>query len=151
VGGARDVELLLPGPTRPVDVRIDGGAANVRIVRPRKVPARLQVAHGSSKLEFDDEAFGAVGGRLRLISDGFEEAIGGRYDVVVGGGASRLSVASQLGRGWRDDRDHGSQHEGLAREEREAFWRRAMSKTFVPLIVGEVTTDRFGGSSVPTG
>ncbi len=94
-GGASDVELLLPEPTRPVDVRIGGGASKVRIVRPRKVPARLQVAHGSSKLAFDDEAFGAVGGRLRLLSHGFDEAIGGRYDVVVGGGASRLSVASE--------------------------------------------------------
>ena len=35
--------------------------------------------------------------------------------------------------------------EGLAREEREAFWRQAMSETFVPLTVGEVTADRFGG------
>jgi len=36
--------------------------------------------------------------------------------------------------------------EGLARGERQAFWRQALSETFVPLIVGEVTADRFEGS-----
>jgi AraC-like DNA-binding protein len=35
--------------------------------------------------------------------------------------------------------------EGLARDEREAFWRQALSATFVPMTVGEVTEDRFGG------
>jgi AraC-like DNA-binding protein len=35
--------------------------------------------------------------------------------------------------------------DGLAREEREAFWRQAMSETFVPLTVGDVEPDRFGG------
>lgn len=35
--------------------------------------------------------------------------------------------------------------EGLARGEREAFWRQALSETFVPMTVGEVTQDRFGG------
>jgi AraC-binding-like domain len=35
--------------------------------------------------------------------------------------------------------------EGLSRHEREAFWRQAMSETFVPLTVGEVTEERFGG------
>lgn len=34
---------------------------------------------------------------------------------------------------------------GLAPKEREAFWRQAMSETFVPLSVGEVPEDRFGG------
>ena len=93
-GGVSDLELLLPTPTRPVDVRIDGGASSVRIVRPRGVPVRLQVARGSSKLEFDDEWFGAVGGRVRLRSDGFDGADGARYEVMVGGGASRLSVTA---------------------------------------------------------
>lgn len=36
--------------------------------------------------------------------------------------------------------------EGLPPEEREAFWRQAMSETFVPLAVGEVADDRFEGS-----
>ena len=36
--------------------------------------------------------------------------------------------------------------EGLPLKEREAFWRQAMSETFVPLTVGEVGEDRFEGS-----
>jgi AraC-like DNA-binding protein len=36
--------------------------------------------------------------------------------------------------------------EGLASSEREAFWRQALSETFVPMTVGQVTQDRFQGS-----
>jgi AraC-like DNA-binding protein len=35
--------------------------------------------------------------------------------------------------------------EGLACGEREAFWRQALSETFVPMTVGAATGDRFGG------
>jgi AraC-like DNA-binding protein len=35
--------------------------------------------------------------------------------------------------------------EGLARGEREAFWRQALSETFVPMTVGAATGDRFQG------
>ena len=35
--------------------------------------------------------------------------------------------------------------EGLPVRDRESFWREAMSETFVPLTVGEVAEDRFGG------
>jgi AraC-like DNA-binding protein len=35
--------------------------------------------------------------------------------------------------------------EGLARGEREAFWRQALSETFVPMTVGAVPQDRFQG------
>jgi AraC-like DNA-binding protein len=35
--------------------------------------------------------------------------------------------------------------DGVARGEREAFWRQALSETFVPMTVGTVTGDRFEG------
>jgi AraC-like DNA-binding protein len=35
--------------------------------------------------------------------------------------------------------------EGLARGEREGFWRQALSATFVPITVAAATGDRFGG------
>jgi AraC-like DNA-binding protein len=35
--------------------------------------------------------------------------------------------------------------DGVARGEREAFWRQALSETFVPMTVGAVTGDRFAG------
>jgi NAD(P)-dependent dehydrogenase (short-subunit alcohol dehydrogenase family) len=36
--------------------------------------------------------------------------------------------------------------DGVARGEREAFWRQALSETFVPMTVAAVTGDRFAGS-----
>jgi AraC-like DNA-binding protein len=36
--------------------------------------------------------------------------------------------------------------DGVAPGEREGFWRQALSETFVPMTVGAVTQDRFGGS-----
>lgn len=35
--------------------------------------------------------------------------------------------------------------DGMAHQEREAFWRQALSETFVPMTVGAVTQDQFGG------
>jgi AraC-like DNA-binding protein len=35
--------------------------------------------------------------------------------------------------------------DGMARHEREAFWRQALSETFVPMTVSAVPHDRFGG------
>ncbi len=72
----------------------DGGASGVRLTRPDGVPVRLAGPRRcSSKLAFDAQAFGAIGGGVRLQSPGFEDAAG-RYDVIVGAGASRLTVAS---------------------------------------------------------
>jgi hypothetical protein len=36
--------------------------------------------------------------------------------------------------------------DGVARGEREGFWRQALSETFVPMTVGAVPQDRFAGS-----
>ena len=41
--------------------------------------------------------------------------------------------------------------DGVARGEREGFWRQALSETFVPMTVGAVTQDRFGDPSAPSG
>jgi hypothetical protein len=106
--------MYLPEPTRHVAVRIDGGASNVRFIRPNGVPARLQIGGGASRLEFDRELFGAIDGRIRLQSAGFEEA-SGRYDVVVGGGASRLTVRWRKAAGSTDRRQA---HEDIPGDER---------------------------------
>lgn len=90
-GGASQVEVVLPPPVGAVAVTIGGGASNVRLLRPAEVPVRLQVGGGSSKLAFDDQELGVVGGRLRLHSDGFDDAED-RYEISVGGGASHLTV-----------------------------------------------------------
>jgi hypothetical protein len=92
-GGASHVDVVLPPPIGAVAVTVGGGASNVRLVRPAEVPVRLQVGGGSSKLAFDDQELGAVGGRLRLQSDGFADAED-RYEISVGGGASNLTVGT---------------------------------------------------------
>jgi hypothetical protein len=91
--GASGVEVRLPPPAGSVPVTIGGGASHVRLLRPAEVPVRLQIRAGASRLAFDEEAFGAIGGRVRLQSDGFDEQTD-RYEISVGGGASRLSIGS---------------------------------------------------------
>ena len=59
--------------------------------RPSEVPVRLQIRGGASKLAFDEQAFGAVGGRTQLQSEGFRE-VADRYEIAIGGGASNLTV-----------------------------------------------------------
>jgi len=90
-GGASDVKISLPPPSGAVGVHIGGGASKVRLLRPAETAARLQIKGGASKLAFDGDALGAVGGPIRLQSEGFEEQPD-RYEIMVGGGASNLTV-----------------------------------------------------------
>ena len=94
IGGSSDVEIVLPPPTGAIAVTIGGGASNLTLLRPADVPVRLHVKGGASKLAFDDESFGAVGGSVRLQSDGFTERAD-RYEISVLGGASRLTIGSR--------------------------------------------------------
>ncbi len=91
-GGVRDVALLLPVPEGHVPVRIAGGASKLQITRPAGVAASLRIAGGATRLAFDDERFGAVGGEVRLATPGFEDA-GDRFTVEVRGGAAGLTIA----------------------------------------------------------
>jgi hypothetical protein len=93
-GGASQVEIALPPPIGAVPVAIGGGASQVTLRRPADVPVRLQVRGGASKLAFDEQSFGAIGGRTQLQSEGFREAAD-RYEISVGGGASHLTVATR--------------------------------------------------------
>jgi hypothetical protein len=90
--GANEVEIDLPEPRGIVSVRIRGGANKVTLRRPTGVPLALVVAGGVSTLTFDDESWGSTGGPMRLASPGAAESPN-RYEVEVGGGASRLSIA----------------------------------------------------------
>jgi hypothetical protein len=92
-GGASQVEVALPPPIGAVPVAIGGGASQVRLRRPAEVPVRLQVRGGASKLAFDEQSFGAIGGRTQLQSEGFREAAD-RYEITIGGGASHLTVTT---------------------------------------------------------
>lgn len=90
-GGASDVELALPAPAGVVPIGIGGGVSKLTIHRPAAVPVRLRIEGGASQLVLDDQRFGAVGGELRLTSR-HDQSAPDRYEIAIGGGASRLTI-----------------------------------------------------------
>jgi hypothetical protein len=92
-GGATHLSLVLPHPQSEIQISIAGGAREVSILRPAGIPVQLTIKGGTSKLRFDDEKYGAVGGHLRTHSTEYE---GGAncYDVVIAGGARHVVVGS---------------------------------------------------------
>ena len=92
-GGFNRVDLQLPRPSGTILVRVSGGTSHLRIRRPTGVPARIHIGSGASKLALDDQGFGAVGGPVRLESPGYSAATD-RYDIEIGGGASRVTIAN---------------------------------------------------------
>jgi hypothetical protein len=91
-GGVVQVTLDLPEPTGTVPVQVGGGAKDLRILRPKRVPIRVQVGGGVSQLAIDTLQLGAVGGTMRWESPDYENA-SDRYDVQVRGGAQNLSIS----------------------------------------------------------
>jgi hypothetical protein len=92
-GGASDIEITLPAPEGTVPVRVSGGASTVVLRRPKGVEARAEVSGGASRLIFDDQRLGAVGGRTVLSSSGFADAAD-RYEMRFAGGASKVTVTT---------------------------------------------------------
>ncbi len=90
-GGASGVAVTLPRPSGTVSVRVSGGASDVSIHRPEGVAARIRVGRGVSKLAFDEQRFGAIGGETRLQTIDCDGAAD-RYDLEVTGGASKISI-----------------------------------------------------------
>ena len=90
-GGASGVAVTLPRPSGTIAVRVSGGASDVTIHRPEGVAARIRVGRGVSKLAFDEQRFGAIGGETRLQTIDYDGAAD-RYDLEVTGGASKLSI-----------------------------------------------------------
>jgi hypothetical protein len=95
--GASHVIVKLPEPSGLVPVRIHGGASRVTILRPRGVAARLDIGTGASNVSFDDQEFGAVGGRLRLQSSGAEDD-NDLFEIQISGGASHVRISTDGGR-----------------------------------------------------
>ena len=92
--GASQVEVRLPRPTGVVPVSIHGGASDLRIRRPAGVAVRLHVGHGTADLRFDEQAWGAVGGELRLASPEAAEAPD-RYEIEIASGAAHLEISAE--------------------------------------------------------
>lgn len=93
-GGVSEVALQLPHPTGGVPIHVSGGASKVTLRRPGGVPARLAVGGGASKLGLDDQFLGAVGGPVRLETPDYAPT-SDRYEIEIGGGASKISVTRQ--------------------------------------------------------
>ncbi|MDY7228967.1 hypothetical protein [Hyalangium rubrum] len=90
-GGASKLQLRLPRPTNVVPIHIHGGASQVRLYRPLGTGARVEIAGGVSHLAFDEQRLGAIGGYTRLETPGLEDRLS-RYEIIVDGGASHLTV-----------------------------------------------------------
>lgn len=90
-GGASEVEITLPPPTGHVMVRVTGGASNLTVHRPAGAAVRARVRRGVSRLAFDGEHFGAIGGETLRKTPDYDRAAD-RYDIDIAGGASKLTI-----------------------------------------------------------
>jgi hypothetical protein len=93
LGGASDIELMLPQPLGTVIVRVSEGASSVRLYRPVGVAASVSIASGASRLKLDDHALGAIGGNVHLETPDYHIA-SNRYQIEVLSGASNLSITT---------------------------------------------------------
>jgi DNA-binding MarR family transcriptional regulator len=93
-GGASDIEIWLPAPAGVVPVKMSGGASEVMLHRPRGTAVRAVISGGASQLVFDGQRLSAVGGRNRLESTGFDDAVD-RYEMRFSGGASQVVIDQQ--------------------------------------------------------
>lgn len=89
--GSSHTEVRLPRPTKSVAIRIGGGASNVELIRPVDVPVRVRIGSGVSKLAVDDFRLDSGGGGTDWQSPDYEKA-GGRYDIQIGAGASKVTI-----------------------------------------------------------
>jgi hypothetical protein len=92
-GGATHLSLVLPRARGDVQILIVGGARRLSIQRPAGIPVQLTIKGGTSKLRFNGEKYGSVGGHLQAQSDAYENGID-RYDIVITGGARDVSIGA---------------------------------------------------------
>jgi hypothetical protein len=90
-GGVAETNLWLPHPTGTVQIHIASGVSNLRILRPKEVSAQLKVGGGVSNLIFDDQYYSSVGGGIHVNTPDYQ-AENDRYDIVVRGGVSNLTI-----------------------------------------------------------
>lgn len=90
-GGASHAEMRLPRPKGSVCIRIGGGVSNVTLLRPADVAVCVRVGRGVSNLRSDALHLGAIGGGTSWTSPDYEHA-SSRYEIVIAGGASNLTI-----------------------------------------------------------
>lgn len=92
-GGASDVLLRLPAPSGVVPVVIAGGASRMRVERPAGSSMAVRVRGGAGHLTLDGTELRAFWGDDRFALGGPADAPD-RFELEVGGGASRLVVTA---------------------------------------------------------
>jgi len=93
IGGASNVEVLLPKVNGALPVSITGGASHIKLVHPAEVGVKLHVVGGAAKITLGEQYIGAIGGEIILQTPGYKEA-SGHIDVSIKGGVSDVAVAS---------------------------------------------------------
>jgi hypothetical protein len=93
-GGVAETRVLLPRPLGTVPIHIASGVSHLTLIRPEGVSARLRIEGGVSKLAFDDQPYGSLGGGIRLETPGYKEETG-RYDIRISGGVSNLIIRTR--------------------------------------------------------
>jgi hypothetical protein len=93
VGGASDVEILLPRVTTVLPVAITGGASHVKLIHPLDVGVKLHIVGGAAKVTLGEQYLGAMGGEIILQTPGYKES-GGHIDVTIKGGVSDVSIVT---------------------------------------------------------
>jgi hypothetical protein len=93
LGGAREVELVLPRPVVPGHLQVVGGASQVTVRRPEGVPVGLQLIGGASHVALDGQRLESVGGLAEL---GAAAGPGGEpgWTIELVGGASHLTIGT---------------------------------------------------------
>ena len=88
-GGATDIEILAPRDAGHVNIDIDVGAANVDVVIPEHVAARIDADLGLSGLSVDEGRFPKVGDVFESIDFDTTE---NRINLEIDAGASSVNV-----------------------------------------------------------
>ncbi|HEY3295183.1 MAG TPA: hypothetical protein VGL38_07075 [bacterium] len=93
VGGASDVEMLLPRVTGALPVSITGGASHVKLIHPLDVGVKLHIVGGAAKVTLGEQYLGALAGEIILQTPGYKESAG-HIDVTIKGGVSDVNIAT---------------------------------------------------------
>jgi DNA-binding MarR family transcriptional regulator len=90
-GGVHQLRLTLGPPKGSVPIRLNGGAHDLRLERPRGSAVRLTLNGGAAGIELDRQRLGATGGGTVLESAGASTATD-RYELEINGGASKVTI-----------------------------------------------------------
>jgi hypothetical protein len=93
VGGASDVEILLPRVSGVLPVTITGGASHVKLIHPIDVGVKLHIVGGAAKVTLGEQYLGAMGGEIILQTPGYKDS-DGHIDVAIKGGVSDVSIVT---------------------------------------------------------